>query len=80
MRLISAFNSIWAVDLAKKAPNAQVDGFDIDISQTPPTKWLPQNVQIGKLDIFSDLPQELHAKYECVSPRFYILHEKSSLI
>ena len=55
------------MDLARELPSATLDGFDIDISQSPPPQWLPASVQVHTLDAFSDtLPTELVGKYDVV--------------
>ena len=55
------------MDLARQYPSAELDGFDIDISQSPPPQWLPTNVQIQELDAFSNvMPEQLINAYDVV--------------
>ena len=55
---------IWLLDLSESLPtSAQLDGFDVDLSQAPPTEWLPQNVSLRKLDILQELPEDLVGQF-----------------
>lgn len=63
---IGTGTGIWLTDLACLTNNLtaiQLHGFDVDTSQSPPKEWLPQNVSIRELDIFGNIPDELHGKY-----------------
>ncbi|KAL2054873.1 hypothetical protein ABVK25_004695 [Lepraria finkii] len=51
--------------------SAQLDGFDIDLTQAPPKQWLPSNVAMHKLDAFSPLPHDLVGKYDIVHLRLF---------
>ncbi|KAL8658978.1 MAG: hypothetical protein Q9202_007338 [Teloschistes flavicans] len=65
--------AIWPLDLAQSLPMAQVDGFDIDLEQCPPSEWLPHNVTIREWDAFSALPPELENQYDVVHLRLLLL-------
>ena len=55
---------IWLLDLSESlSPSAKLHGFDIDLSQAPPTEWLPSNVLMRKLDVFEQLPDDLVGEY-----------------
>lgn len=61
------------MDLAPQLPpSTELDGFDIDLTQAPPPEWLPQNLQLQKLDIFGDIPEELIGKYDIVHMQLFI--------
>lgn len=51
--------------------SAQLDGFDVDLTQAPPKQWLPSNVAMHKLDAFSPLPHDLVGKYDIVHLRLF---------
>ena len=53
--------------------SAQLDGFDVDLTQAPPKQWLPSNVAMHKLDAFSPLPHDLVGKYDIVHLRLFIV-------
>ena len=60
--------------MAKHLPSsAQLDGFDIDVSQCPPREWLPRNVNIFAFDAFAELPDQLHEIYDIVHVRLFLL-------
>ena len=55
---------IWLLDLAESLPQStELWGFDIDLSQTPPREWLPENVHMEQLDIHDDVPDAFIAKF-----------------
>jgi len=43
-----------------------LDGFDINLSQGPHPEWLPSAVNVSKLDLFQDPPEELVGVYDIV--------------
>ena len=54
------------------SPSVQLDGFDTDLSLTPPKEWLPGNVQMRKWDVYDALPPELVGRYDVVHVRFFL--------
>ena len=61
---IGTGTGIWLLDLSDSLPSSvQLDGFDVDISQSPPEPWLPNNLSIRKLDIFENIPDDLVGQY-----------------
>ncbi|KAF6232186.1 hypothetical protein HO173_009569 [Letharia columbiana] len=63
---------IWLLDLARTLPpTAQLDGFDIDISDCPPEQWLPRNVRMRHLDALGEIPEHLAGKYDIVQLRLF---------
>ena len=52
------------MDLASKYPQSRFDGIDIDLSQTPPSPWLPENVAFRQWDVTFEVPPDMVAKYE----------------
>ena len=55
---------LWLLDLAAALPSSSLYGYDIDISQAPPSEWLPSNVTINSLDIFEPIAEDLVEKFE----------------
>ncbi|KAL9618313.1 MAG: hypothetical protein Q9160_006963 [Pyrenula sp. 1 TL-2023] len=70
---VATGTALWAIDVAKEHPTAQVHGFDIDLSQAPPKEWLPSNVSLRRWDIFEDPPEELLGTYDLVHVRLLLL-------
>lgn len=65
--------SSWILDLARTLPpTAQLDGFDIDISQTPPQSWIPRNVTFEQMDATEVLPDKVIGKYDVVYVRLFV--------
>ena len=63
---------IWLLDLARTLPStAQLDGFDIDISDCPHEQWLPRNVKMQQFDALSEIPEHLVGMYDIVQLRLF---------
>ena len=65
--------AIWALDVARNFPLVQIDGFDIDLQQSPPPSWLPDNVTLQEWDILSSMSSELENRYDVVHIRLLLL-------
>ncbi|KAM0797593.1 hypothetical protein BDR22DRAFT_824216 [Usnea florida] len=64
--------SIWLLDLARTLPpTAQLDGFDIDISDCPPEQWLPRNIKMRYLNALGEIPAHLVGIYDIVHLRLF---------
>lgn len=70
--------AIWLIDVAKEFPTAQLDGFDIDLTQAPSKQWLPPNITLRTWNIFEDVPVDLLAKYDFVHVRLLVLVVENS--
>ncbi|KAI2615889.1 S-adenosyl-L-methionine-dependent methyltransferase [Hypoxylon sp. NC1633] len=71
---IGVGTGIWLVDLARYLPpSAQIDGFDIDLTQCPPAEWLPSNVKVHNLDCLAPLPEHLLEQYDIVHIQLFHL-------
>lgn len=69
-RLKSCSTSCWLLDLAAEVPsNWALQGCDISASQFPATQYLPNNMSLGILDAFDDMPEELNATFDIVHVR-----------
>jgi len=77
---IGTGTGIWLTDVAGdlKIPGVQLHGFDVDISQCPPKEWLPETVSIRKLDIFGEIPDDLHDQYDIINIRAFLVVVKDS--
>ncbi|KAL8849179.1 MAG: hypothetical protein Q9221_005805 [Calogaya cf. arnoldii] len=64
--VLATGTGIWAVDISQDFPLAQIDCFDIDLQQCPPSQWLPHNVKAHHWDIYTDLTSELEGLYDVV--------------
>jgi hypothetical protein len=70
---IAVGTGIWLIDVAREHPTAQLDGFDIDLSQAPHPHWLPSNVKLRQWNLFEDVPSDLIGKYDLVHLRLLVL-------
>lgn len=70
---IATGTALWAIDVAQEHPMAQVQGFDIDLSQAPPQEWLPPNVSLRRWNIFDDPPEKMLGTYDLVHVRLLVL-------
>lgn len=67
---VATGTGIWLLDLARCLPKSvRLDGFDIDISQSPPAHWLPPNVNVRTWDMFQDVPIDFVEKFDIVHVR-----------
>lgn len=51
----------------------QLDGFDIDNSQTAPKEWLPANASVLVLDCLVAFPEHLHEQHDIADIQILIL-------
>ena len=70
---IAAGTGMWLIDVARELPTAQLDGFDIDLTQAPHQQWLPSNVNLRPWNIFDDVPSDVMGKYDIVHVRLLAL-------
>ncbi|MCJ1247847.1 hypothetical protein MMC30_005062 [Trapelia coarctata] len=64
----------WLIDLARQVdPSWKLEGFDISDLQYPVKEYLPENVSLGILDIFGDIPEDLVGKFDIVHIRAFVL-------
>ena len=70
----------WLIGVSREVSWAELDGFDIDLSQAPHAKWLPKNVKIHHWNVFEDPPSDCLRKYDIVHVRLLVLAmQKSNL-
>ena len=61
---IGTGTAIWLCDLSDSISlDAQLHGYDIDLSRAPPREWLPLNVSLHELNMFEDIPENLVGQY-----------------
>ncbi|KAI1076814.1 S-adenosyl-L-methionine-dependent methyltransferase [Whalleya microplaca] len=71
---IGVGTGIWLVDLARHLPSsAHIDGFDVDLTQSPPKEWLPLNVSLHNVDCLAPLPEHLLGQYDIVHVQLFHL-------
>ena len=71
-RLKRYWISCWLLDLATEVPSSwALQGFDISALQFPASQYLPNNLSLGILDAFGDVPEELNAKFDIVHIRAF---------
>ncbi|KAJ5911454.1 uncharacterized protein N7473_000757 [Penicillium subrubescens] len=70
--------AIWLLDVAREFPTAILDGYDIDLSNTPPTQWLPRYLTLLHWNVFDPVPEHLVGKYDIVHLRLLILVVQNS--
>ncbi|OOF94525.1 hypothetical protein ASPCADRAFT_397340 [Aspergillus carbonarius ITEM 5010] len=70
---IACGTSLWLIDVSRDLPHAQLDGYDIDLTQSPPPQWLPPNITLHKWDALTPAPPPLHGKYDIVHVRLAVL-------
>ena len=66
--------SIWLVDVARDLPSTVCfDGLDISLAQSPPSPWLPSNIQLRRWDMYTEPPADLVGQFEIVHVRLILL-------
>jgi hypothetical protein len=69
---------IWLKDLAEQLPqDAQLDGYDFDVSKFPPPSSLPRNVKLGFGNVLEPFPEAIRGRYDVVHARFLVFALKS---
>lgn len=61
------------MDAAREYPGAQLDGFDLSTAQFPHQAWLPKNITLGTMDLFSPIPESLRGRYDVVHVGLLVL-------
>ena len=69
---------IWLIDVSRQLPSAQLDGFDVSAAQYPPKEWLPSNISLQTLDVFTSIPKDLQGKYDVVNVRLFLAVVKNN--
>ncbi|KAI0120232.1 S-adenosyl-L-methionine-dependent methyltransferase [Hypoxylon sp. NC0597] len=63
---------IWLRDLASQLDaSAELLGLDTDITQAGPPEWLPVNMSLREWSVFTDVPDDLIAKFDIVHLRLF---------
>ncbi|KAL8718666.1 MAG: hypothetical protein Q9225_004219 [Loekoesia sp. 1 TL-2023] len=75
---VACGTGIWLIHVARELPNAQVDGFDIDLTLAPHELSLPPNTSLRNWNIFNDIPSDMVGKYDVVHVRLLILVVENS--
>ncbi|KAJ5371869.1 hypothetical protein N7517_003875 [Penicillium concentricum] len=75
---IGTGTAIWLLDVAHSLPTATLDGYDIDLSNTPPTQWLPKRLILHEWNLFDPVPEHLVGTYDIVHLRLLILVVQNS--
>ena len=70
---IACGTGLWLMQVARKLPDAELDGLDIDLAQATSEQCLPPNVRLRKWNIFDDVPGDLAGKYDYIHVRLLIL-------
>lgn len=70
---IAAGTALWSLDVAHEIPKAQLQAYDVDLTQAPAPGWLPSNVQVSEWDIFKDPPADMIGRFDVVHIRLLVL-------
>lgn len=70
---VATGTAIWPIHVARENPTAQLDGFDINLSQAPFKQRLRSNITLRTWNIFEDVPKDLVSIYDFVHVRLLVL-------
>lgn len=71
---IGTGTGIWSTTLAASLPSsAKIEAFDLDLAQSPPKAWTPENVSFHELDVLGDIPENLVGRFDVVHVRLLML-------
>lgn len=70
---VATGTAIWLIDVAREYPTAQIDGFDINLSQAPPKQWLSPNITLKTWNVFDHPPEDMIEVYDVVHVRLLVL-------
>ncbi|KAI1267616.1 hypothetical protein F5Y18DRAFT_306956 [Xylariaceae sp. FL1019] len=69
-------NAAWLIDLerhlSKKNIQAKYYGYDVNAANLPHREFLPESISLEKLDILSELPEQLKHAFDIVHVRAFI--------
>lgn len=66
---IACGNGAWMLDLARRYPNAVLEGFDITSAHFPNEGFLPENIKFHVWDAFADVPESFVGAFDVVHLR-----------
>ena len=75
---VATGTAIWLIDVTHEHPAAQLDGFDIDMSQAPPKQWLNPKIALKTWNIFDRVPDDMIGVYDVVHVRMLVLVVQNS--
>ncbi|KAK0726265.1 hypothetical protein B0T21DRAFT_350420 [Apiosordaria backusii] len=71
---VASGTGIWLTDVARSVPSSTVlTGLDYNLSQCPPSAWLPPNISMRHWNVFDPVPDDLVGKYDYVHTRLLVL-------
>ncbi|KAK3311847.1 hypothetical protein B0H66DRAFT_575676 [Apodospora peruviana] len=66
---------VWLLDLHSQLPSStetELVGFDTDIEQVGPRKWLPDNLSLRQWSVFENVPEDLVGTFDIVNVRLIV--------
>ena len=71
---------IWLLQVAQQYPDAECEGLDITLAETPHNGWCPPNVRFRTFDLFADLPPDLTERYDIINIQYTHLFLRDTAI
>lgn len=65
-------NGVWAINISKEYPDAEVIGLDISSKQFPPAFTLPKNVSFDIYNIFDPVPEQYRNCFDLIHIRLIV--------
>lgn len=66
---VACGSSAWLRSVALELPHAELDGFDLSLTQCPPIQWLPSNIRLQEWNVFDEPTAQMEVRYDIVHTR-----------
>ena len=66
---VACGSSAWLRSVALELPHAELDGFDLSLTQCPPIQWLPSNIRLQEWNVFNEPTAQMEGRYDIVHTR-----------
>ncbi|KAK4194564.1 hypothetical protein QBC40DRAFT_290552 [Triangularia verruculosa] len=71
---VASGTGIWLIDVSRSLPSSTIlTGLDYNLSQSPPSEWLPRNISMRHWNVFEPVPADLMGKFDYVHTRLLVL-------
>lgn len=70
---VACGTGLWLLDATRLLPDAELHGFDLDLSQAPHPNRLPSTITLEKWNIFENISPAWEGRFDIVHVRLLVL-------
>jgi SAM-dependent methyltransferase len=70
---IACGTGLWLIDVSREVPDAQLYGFDMNLTQAPHNGWLPSNISLKQWNFFDEVPPDFIGKFDFIHARLLVM-------